>query len=121
VVIADDHPAMRAVLAELIGAHPRLQVVAVANDAAEAVSFCSSHRPDVVVLDAAMPHGGGAHAARIIAADHPSVRIVCLTAYTDERTRQEMLRAGAHLVLHKGGDEDIAELLVELPSMSPRR
>lgn len=112
---------MRAVLAELIGDHPRLRVVAVAADAAEAVSFCNAHRPDVVVLDAAMPHGGGAHAARLISAQQPSVRIVCLTAYTDERTRVQMLRAGADRVLHKGGDEDIAELLVELQTTGPRR
>lgn len=114
VVIADDHPAMRLALAELLGGHPLLQIVAVAADADEAITCCTSHRPDIALLDAAMPRGGGARAAAVISAELPATRVVCLTAYTDERTRLEMLRSGASAVLHKGSGEDIAERLVEL-------
>ena len=114
VVIADDHPAMRLALAELLGGHPLLQIVAVAADADEAITCCTSHRPDIALLDAAMPRGGGARAASVISAELPAPRVVCLTAYTDERTRLEMLRSGASAVLHKGSGEDIAERLVEL-------
>lgn len=114
VVIADDHLAVRAALVELIGSHPRLRVVAVAADAAEAISFCNAHRPDIALLDSSMPHGGGAHAAEVISAVLPDTKVIALTAYTDERTRSEMLRSGASAVLHKGSGEDIAERLVEL-------
>ena len=105
---------MREALVELIGAHERLQVVGVARDALEAIGLCTEHQPDVALLDAAMPHGGGPFAAETISRLLPGVQVVCLTAYTDERTRSEMLRAGADAVLHKGTGEDIAERLVEL-------
>lgn len=118
VVIADDHPAMRLALAELLGGHPRLDIVGLAADAQEAIEVCTSHRPDIALLDAAMPNGGGARAASVISASLPATTVVCLTAYTDERTRLEMLRSGAAAVLHKGSGEDIAERLLELRSFS---
>ncbi|MEZ5235989.1 MAG: response regulator transcription factor [Acidimicrobiales bacterium] len=114
VVIADDHPAMRLALTELLGGHPRLHVVGVAADAEEAIDVCTSHRPDIALLDAAMPQGGGARAASVISERLPATTVICLTAYTDERTRLEMLRSGAAAVLHKGSGEDIAERLLEL-------
>lgn len=105
---------MREALVELIGAHERLEVVAVARDALEAICFCTEAKPDIALLDAAMPHGGGPFAAEAISRLLPDIQVVCLTAYTDERTRGEMLRAGVDAVLHKGTGEDIAERLVEL-------
>lgn len=112
-VIADDHGAVREALAELLGSHPRLRIVAVACDAIEAIVFGLSFRPDAVLLDSSMPYGGGVYAAEYLAGQAPAIKLLVLTAYTDDRTRSELLRAGAAAVWHKGTGDDLAQLIVD--------
>jgi DNA-binding NarL/FixJ family response regulator len=83
VLIADDHAAVRAALAELIGARAGLDLVAAAGDAVEAVELAERTHPDVALLDVQMPLGGGVGAARGIAERSPRTRMVFYSATTD--------------------------------------
>jgi len=102
VLVADDDPEMRAVLADVIKTDSSLMLVGLASDAREAVEIVRSEAPDVVLLDVKMPGGGGGEAAREIRHLAPATAIVALTAHEDETSVGEMLAAGAKSYLVKG-------------------
>jgi signal transduction histidine kinase len=102
VLIAEDEPAVRAALSELIDIEDELHLVGAAADAQEAIDLAREHRPDVALIDVKMPAGGGARAAREIRDLSPATRVVALSAYEDRTTVLEMLRAGAAGYLVKG-------------------
>jgi EAL domain-containing protein (putative c-di-GMP-specific phosphodiesterase class I)/AmiR/NasT family two-component response regulator len=101
VLIADDDPDMRDVLADLLSRDPAMSVVGVAEDADQAVDLAQRHHPDVAVLDVKMP-GGGPEAARRVRACSPVTAIVALSAHEDQTSVNEMLAAGAASYLVKG-------------------
>lgn len=82
VLVADDDPALREALPDLIGADASLELVGAARDASEAIRL-RAHRPDVVSLDVKMPRGRGPRAVREIRAAVPSARMVALAALAD--------------------------------------
>jgi signal transduction histidine kinase len=102
VLIAEDEPAVRAALADLIEIEDELELVGAAADAQEAIDLAKEHLPDVALVDVKMPAGGGARAAREIKGLSPTTRVVALSAYEDRTTVLEMLRAGAAGYLVKG-------------------
>jgi PAS domain S-box-containing protein len=103
VLLAEDEPALQAALRDLIDADDGLEVVGVADDAEAAISKAEQLQPDVALLDVRMPKGGGPVAARGIAGVAPGTRVLALSAYEDQPTVVEMLRAGAVGYLVKGG------------------
>lgn len=102
VLIAEDDPAVREVLAELINTEIGLELVGAAEDAEEAIGLAGSLLPDVAIVDVRMPAGGGQWAAREIRSRSPRTRIIALSAYDDRGTVFDMLRAGASGYLVKG-------------------
>ena len=102
VLVADDEPAVRAALAELIETEDTLELVGTARDAQEAIELAIRERPDVALLDVKMPAGGGPRAAREIRIASPQSRVVAISAYEDRTSVLEMLRAGAVGYLVKG-------------------
>lgn len=102
VLIAEDEPAVRAALADLIDIEDELELVGAAGDAQEAIDLARDHLPDVALVDVKMPAGGGPRAAREIRGLSPTTRVVALSAYEDRTTVLEMLRAGAAGYLVKG-------------------
>jgi EAL domain-containing protein (putative c-di-GMP-specific phosphodiesterase class I)/CheY-like chemotaxis protein len=102
VVVADDEPAVRGALAELIDAEATLELVGTAADAQEAIEVAARERPDIALLDVKMPGGGGPRAAREIRISSVQTRVVALSAYDDRTSVLEMLRAGAVGYLVKG-------------------
>ncbi len=102
VLVADDEPAVRAALAELVEAEETLELVGVAKDAEEAIELALREHPDVALLDVKMPAGGGPRAAREIRIGSLQTRVVALSAYEDRTSVLEMLRAGAVGYLVKG-------------------
>ncbi|MFZ0171077.1 MAG: EAL domain-containing protein [Acidimicrobiales bacterium] len=102
VLVADDDPEMRAVLADAIASDGALKLVGLARDAREAIQMARVEGPDVVLLDVKMPGGGGGEAAREIRKMAPATAIVALTAHEDETSVGEMLAAGAKSYLVKG-------------------
>ena len=83
VVIADDEPLARERLCALLAEHPGIDVVAEAENGLDALQACSQHRPDMVLLDIAMPGVDGLEAARHLAAFDPRPAVVFCTAYDE--------------------------------------
>jgi EAL domain-containing protein (putative c-di-GMP-specific phosphodiesterase class I)/FixJ family two-component response regulator len=102
VLIADDEPALRGALAELLHHEDRFELVGIAGDADEAIAMAESSRPDVALVDVKMPAGGGPRAAREIGRISPDTRVIALSAFEDRPTVLEMLRSGAVGYLGKG-------------------
>lgn len=96
VIIADDHPMFRAGIRErLEKLDPGIDVVGEASDGQEAYELCGRLRPDVVLLDIAMPRLNGIEATRKIKAEWPEIGILILTVYDDEQYIYALIDAGA--------------------------
>jgi EAL domain-containing protein (putative c-di-GMP-specific phosphodiesterase class I) len=110
VMIADDEPAIREALADLLASEETLELVAIAADTDEAIEAARRTMPDVALLDVKMPGGGGPRAAREILSLAPHARIVALSAHDDRSSVLEMLRAGVVGYVVKGAAaEEILE------------
>lgn len=101
VLICDDDEMIRDALQEVLEQEPDIEVVAVAEDADEAIVLAERHAPAVAVLDVRMP-GGGSRAAREIVRRCPATRILAFSAYDDAGTVAEMRQAGVDEYLLKG-------------------
>jgi EAL domain-containing protein (putative c-di-GMP-specific phosphodiesterase class I) len=106
VLLADDEPALRTALSELLSHVERVELIGTAPDAREAIRIAEIGRPDVALVDVRMPEGGGPHAARGISRVSPATRVIALSAYEDRANVLEMLRAGAVGYLVKGAGVD---------------
>jgi EAL domain-containing protein (putative c-di-GMP-specific phosphodiesterase class I)/FixJ family two-component response regulator len=102
VLVADDEPALRGALAELLAQEEHVLLVGAAADADEAIALAEREQPDVALVDVKMPAGGGPRAAREIQRLSPATRVIALSAFEDRPTVLEMLRAGAVGYLVKG-------------------
>jgi DNA-binding NarL/FixJ family response regulator len=100
VVIADDHPIVREGVRKLLEGE-QFEIVGEASDGLAAVNLVERLRPDIVVLDLAMPVLNGTGAAREIAKISPRTRVVLLTMYTEERHILGALRAGVKACISK--------------------
>ncbi|HLM52344.1 MAG TPA: LytTR family DNA-binding domain-containing protein [Pseudoxanthomonas sp.] len=83
VVIADDEPPARERLRSLLAEHAGIEVVGEADNGLAALQACAEHRPDLVLLDIAMPGVDGLEAARHLSAFEPRPAVVFCTAYDD--------------------------------------
>ena len=109
ILLVDDHRIVREGLRTLLGQQPDLEVVGEAADGRDAVTQARLLRPDVIVMDIAMPELNGVEATRLILAELPQVRVVALSMYADRRFVAEILRAGAlGYVLKDGAFEELA-------------
>ncbi|MEP6973607.1 MAG: EAL domain-containing protein [Actinomycetota bacterium] len=102
ILIADDEPALRDALADLLAQEEGVVLVGEAGDADQAIRLANSRRPDVALVDVGMPAGGGTRAAREIIRVSPDTRVIALSAFEDRPTVLAMLRAGAVGYLVKG-------------------
>ena len=106
VLICDDNAALRRLLRAIVDAHPRLRVVGEAADGNEAIAEATSRRPDVILLDLAMPNRSGLEryprARRVV----PSAQIVVLSGFASANVAEEILELGAVAYLQKGVSPD---------------
>lgn len=109
VLICDDESRTRDALKALLLARelaqdaetsPVIQVIGEARDGTEAIQLMNIYQPEVVVIDACMPGLSGIEATRLIKKKWPSVKVVMLTMYSDQR--QAALDAGVDIFLNKG-------------------
>jgi DNA-binding NarL/FixJ family response regulator len=94
-LLADDHPVVRAGLAGMLGMEPDLEVVGEAGDGEEAVVMARALRPDLVLMDLRMPRLDGAGATARIVAELPGVRVLVLTTYDTDGDILRAVEAGA--------------------------
>jgi DNA-binding NarL/FixJ family response regulator len=114
VLLVDDHAMVRTGIAALLGVTDDLEVVGQAVDGAAAVAAVPDCKPDVVLMDLSMPGVDGVEATRQILANHPDVRIVVLTSFSDRDRVSDALAAGA--VGYQLKDCEPAELLAAVRS-----
>ncbi len=105
ILLADDHTIMRAGLRLLLERQPDLEVVGETEDGRQAVAAVDSGKPDVVVMDIAMPNLNGIEATRQIADNHPGIAVVILSMHSDESYVLRALKAGARAYLLKDSAE----------------
>ena len=95
VLLADDHVMVRRGIRQFLEEAGDIEVVAEANDGAEALRLVEEQHPDVAVLDIRMPEVTGVEATRQIKERFPQVRVLILTAYDDDPYVFALLQAGA--------------------------
>jgi DNA-binding NarL/FixJ family response regulator len=95
ILIADDHAFVREGTRRILEQEPDLEVVAEAGDGEEAVRLASDLKPDVAIIDVAMPKLDGIEATRQIKALCPAVAVLVLSAYDDDQFVFGLLEAGA--------------------------
>jgi DNA-binding NarL/FixJ family response regulator len=110
VLIADDFPIVRSGLRKLLDAKPDFEVVAEAEDGAEAVEKALKEDVHLVILDVSMPRMTGIQAAVELNKRKPELKLIMLSMHDSEQFLFEALKAGASgYVLKSGADTDIVE------------
>jgi DNA-binding NarL/FixJ family response regulator len=94
VLLADDHALVRAGFRALLH-ELGIQVVGEANDGNEALRLIELYRPDIVLMDIAMPELNGLEATARVAEEFPNVRVIILSMYANVEYARRALRAGA--------------------------
>ncbi len=95
VMIVDDHTILREGLRKLLHAEPEIEVVAEAHDGSSAIQVAQQQKPDVILLDLAMPGMNGLATAKKLRTLMPQIRVLILTVHQEEEYIYETLRAGA--------------------------
>jgi DNA-binding NarL/FixJ family response regulator len=101
IMVADDHEVVRRGLRALLEAQPDWQVCAEAADGRDVVRKAGELRPDVIVLDIAMPNLNGLEATRQLLKMDPAARVLILTLDDSEQLIRDVLSAGARGFLLK--------------------
>ncbi|WIE66194.1 response regulator transcription factor [Curtobacterium sp. MCLR17_036] len=112
VVVADDHPIVRAGIVALLQTAADVEVVGQASDGHAAVSLSLAEQPDVVLMDLRMPGLNGDEATAQILAREPQVRVLILTTYETDDQILTAIEAGAAGYLLKAAPE--SEILAGL-------
>ena len=95
VMLVDDHAMVRRGLVAFLQVFDDLELAGEAANGDEAIQLCDRLLPDVVLMDLAMPDMDGVTATRIIRQRFPSVQVLALTSFTEEKLIQNALQAGA--------------------------
>jgi DNA-binding NarL/FixJ family response regulator len=110
ILIADDHSIVRSGLKKVLDAKPDMEVVAEAEDGAEAVDKALKEDVHLVILDVSMPRKTGIQAAAELQKRKPELRVLMLSMHDSEQFLFEALKAGASgYVLKSGADTDIVD------------
>jgi DNA-binding NarL/FixJ family response regulator len=104
VVVCDDHPAFRELVAAVLRLESGMEVVGEAGDGRQAIEVVRGMRPDVLVLDLAMPEMDGIEALPHIREASPATQVIVVTGFGSETMKQRALDAGASLFVEKGVD-----------------
>lgn len=95
ILLVDDHKIVRDGLRTLIENEPGVKVIAEAENGHDAVRLSRELSPDVVIMDISMPDMNGIDATRLILDDHPGLKVIALSMYSDRLFVSGMLEAGA--------------------------
>jgi DNA-binding NarL/FixJ family response regulator len=95
IIIAEDQTLVRQGLRSLLDSEAELKVIAEAENGLEAIRFAAKHKPDLILLDLAMPKLSGISALKEIKRQFPGVKILALTFHTSEEYILEAFKSGA--------------------------
>src|SRR5688500_3339520 len=119
IVLGDDHGIVRRGLRALLDTEDDFEVVGEAGDGLEALRLCETHRPDVAILDIAMPRLNGIDVAERAIKHQPQLNVIFLSMYADESYVLRALSAGARRYLLKESTEQ--DLVPALRTISQGR
>lgn len=95
ILLCDDQAVIRDGLEMLLSLERDIQIVATAQDGAEAVELAAQKQPDLILMDLKMPGTNGIEATRQIRANLPGIKVLVLTTYDDDEWIFDAIRAGA--------------------------
>ena len=116
VMLVDDHKLVREALSSVLQKETDIDVVGEAGDGATALQLVGRLRPDVVVMDIALPDINGIEVTRRVLAVQPQTRVLALSTYFDRRIVTQTLEAGATGYVNKAAGRD--ELLQGIRSLA---
>jgi DNA-binding NarL/FixJ family response regulator len=116
ILLADDHAVVRQGFKMILGAQPDMEIVGEAGNGREAVELADNLKPDIVVMDVAMPELNGIEATRRLATSSPHARVNALSMHKDNVYVREILRAGARGYLLK--DSVAADVVAAIRAVS---
>jgi DNA-binding NarL/FixJ family response regulator len=115
VAIADDHKIFRKGVILSLRPYSAIKFVQEAENGQELLDGLASSEPDVVLMDLRMPQKDGIETTKIIAKQFPSIHIIALTMYEDERFVSHMMEIGANGYLLKSADpSEIKRAIIEV-------
>jgi len=101
ILIVDDNAQFRTLLRGIVAQKPNFHVVGEAEDGADAIRLARELRPDIVLLDLALPRVNGLEALRQIKAERPETKVIIETVHTEDAYRQAADDNGADAFLLK--------------------
>lgn len=101
ILLVDDHPGFINAAVRHLRRLDWLTVAGMAGNGIEAITQCDALKPDVVLMDLAMPEMGGLQATRLIKAQDPAPYIVIASHFDDAEHREHAMRAGADAFVSK--------------------
>ena len=113
ILVADDHEAVRSGLRAVLEARPGWEVVAEAHDGRQALAAAIETRPDVAIVDYAMPLMTGIEVTRHIRARQLAAAVLIFTMYESRDLALQAVRAGAHAYLLKSDANKLLLAAVE--------
>lgn len=112
VLIVDDHKMVRKGLIAFLLSYDELELIGEARSGEDALLFCASQLPDVILMDLVMPDMDGASTTRKIRELYPQVQIIALTSFPEESLVEDALKAGAISYLLKDVEaEELAQAI----------
>ena len=112
ILLADDHQIMREGLKALLGKHSSVEVIAEAENGIEALAIARREKPDVIVMDIAMPDINGIEVTRQLKSELADIKVIALSMHSDRRFVSEILKAGASdYVLKQAAFEDLEKAI----------
>lgn len=94
VLLVDDHTILRQGIVALLQREPDLRIVGEAGDGQTAVKMAEALKPDIIVMDIALPEVGGMEATRRILEENPECRVLALSARCDISSIEQLFEAG---------------------------
>ncbi|MQY50625.1 response regulator transcription factor [Rhodocyclus tenuis] len=119
VLLVDDHKILREALGSVLERENDLALIGEASEGDEALRLSRELKPDVVVMDIGLPLVSGIEVTRRLLRDHPDIRVLALSTFSDRRIVLQMLDAGASGYIVKSAGRD--ELLRGIRSLAQGR
>ena len=113
VILVEDHHLVRAGIRSLLNTISGITVIAEASNGREALETLAKHKPDVALVDIAMPDMSGLEVTEKVTSQYPDVRVVILSMYSDEEYVRQALRAGASGYVLKDAHKEELELALK--------
>ena len=116
-LIVEDQLMIQELLVAMLQRHPSLEVVASASTASEGIAACLEHKPDLLILDLALPDGDGLVVARALQVLQPDARVIVLSSFASTAERPPELREQIVAILDKS--RAFQDLINEVEALLP--